>query len=304
MRVLLAVVLLAACTGGAAVPPGAVHADSTESAGAVFHGSFVWRSDRRGFGEFSGLHMPDGRRFVTVTDTGSIGHGVLERDRDGRIAAVRLDTLARLVNAEGAPLRGEQADAESVTIGADGRIYVAFERNHRVLVYPPDGGAATALPTHRDFANLRNNLGIEAMAMDRSGVLYATPEMPPRGWSGPDHPVYRFRDGQWDSALSIQRDSFFLPVGAAFGPDGLLYLLERNYLPGIGFRSRVRRFQVGEAAITGGAVVFESPRGRYGNLEGLAVWRDQQGDLMLTMISDDNRSPAMPTQWVEYRLTR
>ncbi len=303
MRALLALSLLAACAaGGASLPADGARAD--DAGAAVFVGRHVWRSDLPEFGEFSGLHMTDGRGFVTVTDNGRIGRGSLQRDGAGRITAVRLDAFEPLRNAAGEPLRNDDADAESVVVARDGRIFVAFERDHRVKVYDRLGGPGQALPRHPDFARLRNNLGIEAMAMDANGTIYATPEMPPRGWSAGDHPVYRFRDGAWDDRLRITRTMLYLPVGAAFGPDGAFYLLERNFVPVLGFSSRVRRFAIGEDAITGGEVVLETPRGRYGNLEGLAVWRDGQGALVLTMISDDNRNPAMPTEWVEYRIGR
>jgi hypothetical protein len=39
------------------------------------------------------------------------------------------------------------------------------------------------------------------------------------------------------------------------------------------------------------------------NLEGIAVWRDAEGFIRLTMISDDNgRAPFQRTEFVEYRV--
>jgi hypothetical protein len=64
----------------------------------------------------------------------------------------------------------------------------------------------------------------------------------------------------------------------------------------------VRRFAVSQAALSHEETVLETPRGRHDNLEGLAVWRDAGGAIMLTMISDDNRDVREPTTWVEYRL--
>ncbi|WP_299349376.1 hypothetical protein [uncultured Shimia sp.] len=43
----------------------------------------------------------------------------------------------------------------------------------------------------------------------------------------------------------VPRLDGFDPVGADFGPDGRLFILERGF-NGVGFRSRVRRFDVTE----------------------------------------------------------
>ncbi|MGB7262337.1 MAG: hypothetical protein WBC68_09710 [Albidovulum sp.] len=37
-------------------------------------------------------------------------------------------------------------------------------------------------------------------------------------------------------------------------------------------------------------------------MEGLAVWRDTQGDIRLTMVSDNNFVLFRPTEIVDYRI--
>ena len=49
----------------------------------------------------------------------------------------------------------------------------------------------------------------------------------------------------------------------------------------------------------GGDTVWQSPHGGFSNLEGLSVWRDGQGRLVGSMVSDDNFSPILPTELVE-----
>ena len=75
-------------------------------------------------------------------------------------------------------------------------------------------------------------------------------------------------------------------------------MLERDFL-GIGFRSRVRRFD-----LTGGneQVLLETRLRAHDNLEGISVWQDEQG-LRMTLISDDNFRAFQRTEIVEYRLT-
>jgi len=91
-------------------------------------------------------------------------------------------------------------------------------------------------------------------------------------------------------------------VGADFGPDGLLYILERYNIGLLAFASRVRRFKVHDDRIGNEEFILETPIGAYDNLEGLSVWRDAGGHIRLTMISDDNFSQQQRTEIVEFRL--
>jgi hypothetical protein len=91
-------------------------------------------------------------------------------------------------------------------------------------------------------------------------------------------------------------------VAADFGPDGRFYVLERDFRALGGFSSRLRRFELGTDGLTGEAILLETPFALHDNLEGLSVWRDDQGVLRATMISDDNFIFVQQTQIVEYRL--
>lgn len=88
-------------------------------------------------------------------------------------------------------------------------------------------------------------------------------------------------------------------MGADIGPDGRFYLLEREFT-GVGFRSRVRRFDMSDTALTNEITLIESHLLRHDNLEGISVWRDAAGALRLTMISDDNFNFFQRTELVEY----
>ena len=91
-------------------------------------------------------------------------------------------------------------------------------------------------------------------------------------------------------------------MGADVGPDGRLYLLERNFRGLLGFRSRVRRFGLGPDGITSTEELLSTGTLQYDNLEGISVWDDGLG-IRLTMISDDNFLPVQRTELVEYRVT-
>ena len=67
-----------------------------------------------------------------------------------------------------------------------------------------------AVPPHPDFGRLQHNSGLEALAIDADGTLYAIPER--SGKLERPFPVYRLRDGRWDKALRLRRDGTFLVV--------------------------------------------------------------------------------------------
>ncbi len=133
---------------------------------------------------------------------------------------------------------------------------------------------------------MQRNSSLEALAIDGNGWLYTLPER--SGAEDAPFPVWRFRNGKWDQPFDLPRRGAFLPVGADFGPDGKIYMLERRFSGILGFASRVRRLTLGPDGVIDEQTVLESPTGRHDNLEGLAVWRDQAGAIRLTMISDDN----------------
>jgi hypothetical protein len=111
-------------------------------------------------------------------------------------------------------------------------------------------------------------------------------------------PVYRLLNGIWDQPFEITRSGPYPLSGADIGPEGRLYVLERDFI-GVGFRNRVRRFALDG---TGEEVVLETRVLTYDNLEGISVWQDVQG-LRMTLISDDNFRSFQRTEIVEYRLT-
>ena len=175
---------------------------------------------------------------------------------------------------------------------------MSFEAFHRVWTYTSTKGEAAWLPRHPDFRTLQNNSALEALAIDAAGVLYAIPER--SGKLDRPFPVYRYQNGQWDRKLSLPRHGQHLVVGADFGPDGKLYLLERHYAKLQGFSTRIRRFTLTAQGFDQGETLLETPVGRHDNLEGISVWQDTQGNTRVTLISDDNFRWFQRTEIVEY----
>jgi hypothetical protein len=264
----------------------------------------TWTTPVEGFGGFSGLEILEGGgRLIAVSDRGSWATADLERSRDGTLRRVRLDDFGPLRAIAGTPLSGVDSDAEDLTLAPDGAAHVSFEHFHRVRRYPGLAGAAEDMPGHPDFAGLQRNSGLEALAADADGVLYAIPER--SGALNRPFPVYRSGRGGWDRELSIPRRGKFLVTSADFGPEGRLYVLERQFQILGGFAARIRSFALGPDGFTDERILLETHLGDglLDNMEGISVWRDRQARLRITLISDDNFNLLQRTILVEYVLS-
>ncbi|MBN9676374.1 esterase-like activity of phytase family protein [Salipiger bermudensis] len=281
---------------GAALAGAIAIAAAASGGEARFVASFTWRMNDPAFGGFSGLELSeDGSRFTAISDRAGIVSGTLER-QEGRIVAVQAGPVEDLRDDKGQPQSQADGDSEGLAVDGSGRVFVSYEGTSRVWAYDtPD--RAMPLPRAEAFKRLQTNSSLEALAIDAQGRLYTLPER--SGELTRPFPVWRYDTGRWTQPFEIPRRGGFLAVGADIGPDGRFYLLEREFT-GVGFRSRVRRFDMTEDALSGETTLFESHLLRHDNLEGIAVWRDEAGAIRLTMISDDNFNFFQRTQLVEY----
>lgn len=286
---------LATCV--ALVALGACAAEVTPR--AEFVGRIDWPASAHGSGGFSGLEISaDGIAFAAISDRGALVQGRLIR-QDGRLIGVEQDPPQALTDAGGLPLTGARTDAEGLAVDDQGRFYVSFEGIHRIVAYD-SSMHGTVLERPRAFDRLIGNSGFEALAIDAQGRLITLPER--SGHLSRPFPVWRHDADGWTQPFAISRSGGFLPVGADFGPDGLFYLLEREFT-GLAFRSRIRRFALGQDRVLTEEVLLETPAHRHGNLEGIAAWRDGRGAIRLTLLTDDNFRSFQRSEFVEYRVT-
>lgn len=260
----------------------------------------TWQLSDPDFGGFSSIEMmDDGETFLSTSDKGYFFEGRLVRSA-GRLVGVDNVRKSRILNQNGKPPRHWETDAEGLAIGADGALYVSFEGVHKIARYTELGGSGTDLPRARDFGRLQSNSSLEALAIDPIGRLLTIPER--SGTLERPFPVYRLHNGRWGKAFSIPRRGGFLVVGADFGPDHRLYILERRFNGLSGFATRVRSFRILNGTLVRERELLRTTNGTHDNLEGIAVWQTDAGNTRVTMISDDNFRVFQRTEFVEYRL--
>lgn len=262
---------------------------------ATLIGSLTLRHDAPWFGGFSGIEMaPDGGSAVLISDRGNWAEVTLER-RDGVLVSAGDWTGTPIDDKTGKPLNPNHFDAEGLARRPDGSFCVSFEMDDRVDCYEAVGANAQPLPVPRDFQNFPPNGGLEGLASDDRGRLYAIPERVTQ--RDGTVPVYRFADGTWTTPLSLPDQSNFRPSGADIF-EGHLYVLLRAFT-GIGFRSMLLRLP-----LSGGAVetLLETQNGTHDNLEGISVWRNPDGNIVASMVSDDNKNWFQRSEIVEYLL--
>ncbi|WP_424971915.1 esterase-like activity of phytase family protein [Dinoroseobacter sp. S76] len=253
------------------------------------------------FGGLSALSVTeDGRQFHAIGDRGLFVRGEMLREANGDLREVTLTTVMPLETGDDGPVRPGLQDAEGSALTPEGDLLVSYEGFARIERFSPEGRHLARLPHPAVFNSLQRNSSLEALAADERGWVYTVPER--SGKLDRPFPVYRFDGRRWDTPFALPRRGDFLVVGMDFGPDGHLYLLERA-LRGVFFSTRVRRFEIApEGRITREETLLETPTGTHENLEGLAVWRDPEGRLRLTMVADDNFNLFLRNQIVEYRL--
>ncbi len=247
------------------------------------------------FGGFSSLEIAaDGMSFIATSDRGTLLRADILRT-DGRLTGLANLRLSPIADSKGDPVDGLNSDAEGLALGPTGEIYMSFEGNHRVMVQPNANALPGFLPRDPDFRTMIPNAGLEALAVDEAGVVYAIPERS-GGYTEP-FVVYRLINGVWNKDWQIERRGDYLVTGADI-LDGQLYVLERDLASVFGFSSRIRRYDIG-AELGNEQVLLTTDAGRYDNLEGISVWKTAGGQLRVLLISDDNFRFFQRNQLVE-----
>ncbi len=271
----------------------------------VYGGGLILSSPDSRFGGLSGLLVsPGGGKMLAVSDRGSWFAARIKYDRQGRLAGLHQGRLGRLKDPAGRPLQGKWlSDAEELALWRGG-ILVSFERDHRLWLYPGPWslkGAPTPLAVPPWLRQAASNNGIEAMAPLPGGRLLLLAE----GKEGATHTQGAVGDGRRWQRLKYRLEGGFRPTAAAPLPGGDLLILERRYSLAAGAAARLLRLPAEQ--VSPGAVlrphtiaVLAQPL-NVDNMEGLALRRSAEGELIIYLVSDDNFSAVQRTLLMMFR---
>lgn len=195
-------------------------------------------------------------------------------------------------------------DAEAMTRDpASGTVWVSYEGSNQIERYDA-GLIPVGLVRPAAMRRWPSNSGAEAMVRLRDGRFIVLSEGSPR-WFARDLPGLLFPgdpvEGHEPQAFGFARPEGFVPVDMTLLPDGRVLILLRDVEWGLPPRFEAKLVVADPTEIRPG----ERWRGReiahlaepvpMDNYEGLAVVRQEDGALVLWLISDDNKATFQRT---------
>ena len=277
-----------------------------------FRGGLILTSPYRNFGGISSIRVsPDGGSFIALTDKGYWLRARIAY-RAGRPIGITDADMAPMLGPDGRPLsRRGWYDTESLAEDG-GTLYVGIERVHQIVRfdYAKDGLAARGVPiaVPPGVRALPANKGLECLVIPPkgqplAGTLIAISE---RGLDAQGNIFGFLIGGASPGTFTVKRSEDFDITDCATTPRGDLLILERRFSWAIGVAMRIRRLTLSQvkpgALLDGPALIFADFGFQIDNMEGLAVHRAATGELVLTLISDDNFSPIQRSLLLQFTL--
>jgi len=283
----------------------------------TFLGGLEVLTSDRSIGGLSALMSLDGGSVLfALTDNGNWVAADLDQAANGAPLGLSNLRYAEMLGENGRNLRGAwRHDTEAMTLDGDGTLLVSAERANAIFQYPwPVSLGNERMLGEMDvppgIRALRRSKGLEAIAKAPTGTplegtLVAIAE---RGASDThDLPAFLIA-GTGAQSFKIARSGRFDATDAVFLPDGDLLLLERRFNLRDLVGMRLRQFSAAEivpGARLEGAVLLEADYSfQIDNMEAMALHESATGDLILTLLSDNNRSLLQRTLLLRFRLDR
>lgn len=287
----------------------------------VRFGSLLWiggvqYASKEGLmGGLSGIRLLDhGKKFMAVSDQGNWFRGMIQRSPEGIVRNLVSVAYQALRDRKGnAITTKKRGDAEGIEI-VGSKVLVSFERKHRVNRYKFDfeklDSKAKRFRDKIPTTGIKSNKGLEAIVALRPRMdapLGKTPVLvfseDARDKSGNIRGFISKKNNQWQP-LAIRKHEGFRITDSAQLDDAHILVLERQYNPIFGSACQIRKIAIADihpGAVLDGPVIFSADGDQeIDNMEGLSIWHREDGQIMITMISDNNFSPLQRNVWLEF----
>jgi hypothetical protein len=274
-----------------------------------FRGGLVLTSSYEHFGGISAMRIqPDGARFIALSDQTFWLRGRIVYNGTHPVG-IRAAVMAPILDAKGKAAKGW--DTESIAEDGD-RLYVGIEGINSIMRfnYGKQGLLARAEPiaVPQGIKDLPGNQGLEAMVFvprgfPLGGTLIALSE---RGLNESGNLKAFLIGERKPGSFAVKRTDEYDISDAALLPDGDILILERKYFALQGVFMRIRRIRLSDirpgALVDGPAVIEADMRDQIDNMEALCVHRTRSGEIILTLMSDDNFSAIQRTLLLQFAL--
>ena len=277
-----------------------------------FRGGLILTSSNKNFGGISSIRVaPDGARFLALSDKGQWFRGRIVYRGPLPIGLADVET-APILGPDGRPLAGRGwYDTESLAED-NGTVYVGIERVHQIVRFDfaRDGFKARGQPIQlpAGMRSMPSNRGLECLVVPPkgqplAGTLIAISE---RALDAQGNIRAFLIGGQTPGNFTVRRSDDFDVTDCATTPRGDLLILERRFSIMAGVAMRIRRVSLAEvkpgALIDGPELIVADLGFQIDNMEGIAVHRSATGELILTLVSDDNFSPIQRNLLLQFTL--
>jgi hypothetical protein len=285
------------------------HESPTRFGSLEFRGGLVLTSSSKSFGGLSALLVQrDGAHFIAVSDQSSWLRGRIVY-QNNRPAGIVDAAMAPILDTAGKS--NSRIDSESLAQDG-GTLYVGIERTHRILRFNYGKKRFLArgeeVPVPPEIKTLPFNQGLEGLIfvpkkLPLAGTLVAISEC---GLDSAGNIKAFLIGGRSPGSFTVKRTDAYDVSDAALLPHGDILILERKYSLQQGLSVRIRRIPLSgikPGAVADGPVIFEADtRYQIDNMEGISVHRARSGEIILTLISDDNFSPIQRTLLLQFAL--
>ncbi|MBC7576013.1 MAG: esterase-like activity of phytase family protein [Tardiphaga sp.] len=277
-----------------------------------YRSGLVLTSKYRDFGGLSGLRLDaKGENFVAISDKGNWFTGRITYNGAAMTGLADVEAVP-ILGADGRPITARGwYDSESIAVDGP-TVYVGLERVHQILKFDfgRDGVRARGevMPQPPGMRKLPSNGSLESLVVGHSGfalagLLIAISE---RGLAPAGNIMAWLIGGKAPATFAVRRTDNFDISDAVQLPTGDLLLLERKFslLGGAGIRiRRIALAGIVPGATVDGPAIFDADLGyEIDNFEGLEAHVTEEGETVLTLISDDNFSMLQRTLLMQFTL--